>query len=72
MNAPFKYAHAADADTIVADNGNIVRIVGINGVQITSTKELNSELIRGADRSSIVLSVARGRYVYNLTFPMSL
>ena len=25
---------------------------------------------RGAERSSIVLSVARGRYVYNLTFPM--
>ena len=45
-------------------------IVGINGVEVTATKDLNSELIRGADRSSIVLSVARGRYVYNLTFPM--
>jgi serine protease Do len=45
-------------------------IVGINGIEIASTKDLNSELIRGADRSSIVLSVARGRYIYNLTFPM--
>ena len=45
-------------------------IVAVNGVEITSTRELNTELIRGADRSSIVLSVARGRYVYNVTFPM--
>jgi S1-C subfamily serine protease len=45
-------------------------IVGINGVEVSSTRELNTELIRGADRSSIVLSVARGRYIYNLTFPM--
>jgi serine protease Do len=47
-------------------------IVGINGREIASTTEANTELIRGADRSSIVLSVARGRYVYNLTFPMGL
>jgi hypothetical protein len=26
--------------------------------------------MKAADRSAIVLSVARGRYVYNLTFPM--
>ncbi|HEX8172698.1 MAG TPA: trypsin-like peptidase domain-containing protein [Thermoanaerobaculia bacterium] len=47
-------------------------IVGVNGAEITTTRELNTELIRGAERSSIVLSVARGRYVYNLTFPMGL
>ena len=45
-------------------------IVAVNGTEVTSTKDLNSELVRGAERSSIVLSVARGRYVYNLTFPM--
>jgi serine protease Do len=45
-------------------------IVGINGTEVKSTRDLNTELIRGADRSSIVLSVARGRFVYNLTFPM--
>ena len=47
-------------------------IVGVNGVEVRSTKELNAELIRSAERSSIVLSVARDRYVYNLTFPMGL
>jgi serine protease Do len=45
-------------------------IVGVNGVEVRSTKQLNDELIRNADRSSIVLSVARGQYIYNLTFPM--
>jgi serine protease Do len=45
-------------------------IVGVNGAEVTSTKALNTEVMRGAERSSIVLSVARGRYVYNLTFPM--
>jgi Do/DeqQ family serine protease len=45
-------------------------IVAVNGAEVTSTRDLNTELIRGAERSSIVLSVARGRFVYNLTFPM--
>jgi serine protease Do len=45
-------------------------IVAVNGTEIGATKDLNSELMRGADRSSIVLSVARGRYIYNVTFPM--
>jgi len=45
-------------------------VVAVNGTEIGSTKDLNAELIRGADRSSIVLSIARGRYIYNLTFPM--
>jgi serine protease Do len=47
-------------------------IVGINGVEVSSSKDLNTELIRSADRSSIVLSVARGRFVYNLPFPMGI
>jgi serine protease Do len=45
-------------------------IVGVNGAEVRSTRELNHELIKSAERSSIVLSVARGRYIYNLTFPM--
>ena len=45
-------------------------IVAINGGEIHSTVELNNEIVKSAERSSIVLSVARGRYVYNLTFPM--
>jgi serine protease Do len=47
-------------------------IVGVNGVEVQSTKELNDALTDAVDRSSIVLSVARGQYVYNLTFPMGL
>ncbi len=45
-------------------------IVAVNGSEVKSTRDLNTELIRGVERSSIVLSVARGRFVYNLTFPM--
>jgi serine protease Do len=47
-------------------------IVEINGTEVSTTRELNAELVRSAERSSVVLSVARGRYVYNLTFPMGL
>ncbi|HSP16011.1 MAG TPA: trypsin-like peptidase domain-containing protein [Thermoanaerobaculia bacterium] len=45
-------------------------VVGVNGVEVNSTRQLNDELVKSAERSSIVLSVARGRFVYNLTFPM--
>jgi serine protease Do len=45
-------------------------IVGVNGTEVHKTRELNDELVKAADRSSIVLSVARDRYVYNLAFPM--
>ncbi|MEO8036810.1 MAG: trypsin-like peptidase domain-containing protein [Acidobacteriota bacterium] len=47
-------------------------VVGVNGVEVRSTKQLNDEVIKAADRSSIVLSVARGQFVYNLTFPMGM
>jgi serine protease Do len=45
-------------------------IVGVNGTEVSDTRQLNSQLIAGAERSSIVLTVARGRYAYNVTFPM--
>ncbi|HEX7832472.1 MAG TPA: trypsin-like peptidase domain-containing protein [Thermoanaerobaculia bacterium] len=45
-------------------------IVAVNNVEVKDTRTANSEMMRGADRSSIVLSVRRGRYVYALTFPM--
>jgi serine protease Do len=45
-------------------------IVGVNGIETQTVDQLNQQLTRSAERSSIVLSVARGRYVYNLTFPM--
>jgi serine protease Do len=46
-------------------------IVGINGNEVRSVSDLNNELTKSADRSSIVLDVARGRYIYSLTFPMA-
>jgi serine protease Do len=45
-------------------------IVGVNGTRVRSVRELNDEVMKGADRSSIVLSVERAPYVYNVTFPM--
>ena len=47
-------------------------IVGVNGTEVRSVRALNDELIKAAERSSIVLSVARGRFVYNLTYPMGI
>jgi Do/DeqQ family serine protease len=46
-------------------------IVGVNGTEVASVNDLNRELTRSVERSSIVLSVARGRFVYSLTFPMA-
>jgi len=46
-------------------------IVGINGNEVRSVDELNAALTNSADRSSIVLDVARGRFIYSLTFPMA-
>jgi serine protease Do len=45
-------------------------IVGVNGVEVTSLARLNDELARSTERSSVVLDVARGRFIYSLTFPM--
>jgi serine protease Do len=47
-------------------------VVGVNGTEVRSTKDLNDQLRQASERSSFVLSIARDRYVYNLTFPMSL
>jgi serine protease Do len=47
-------------------------IVGVNGVQVSSTKQLNDELTKAADRSSFVLDVTHGGAIYGLTFPMGL
>jgi len=46
-------------------------IVGVNGNEVKNVKELNNELTDSVERSSVVLSVERGRFIYSLTFPMS-
>ncbi len=63
-------ASGSRAAEIGLQSGDV--IVDINGVEVNSTLDANTQVIRGADRSSIVLSVQRGRYVYSLTFPMGL
>ncbi len=46
-------------------------IVGVNGNEVKNVKELDDELTDSVERSSVVLSVERGRFIYSLTFPMS-
>ena len=46
-------------------------IVAVNGNEIASSQDLNNALISSTERSSVVLDVARGRFIYSLTFPMS-
>lgn len=45
-------------------------IVGVNGIELRSVDDLNRELMKATDRSSIVLQVARGRFIYSLSFPL--
>jgi len=61
-------ARGSRSENIGLARGDV--IVGVNGVEISSVKDLNQALTQSAERSSIVLQVARGRYIYSLTFPM--
>jgi S1-C subfamily serine protease len=45
-------------------------IVGVNGVELRSLDQLDDEILKGSDRSSIVLQIARGRFIYSLSFPL--
>ncbi len=45
-------------------------ILGANGQQIDSTEALGREVLRGLDRGGLLLAVQRGRWVYNLDFPL--
>ena len=61
-------ARNSRSETIGLARGDV--IVGVNGAEIASVKDLNQALTQSAERSSVVLQVARGRYIYSLTFPM--
>ncbi|MEA2599766.1 MAG: serine protease Do [Acidobacteriota bacterium] len=45
-------------------------ILGANGQQTGSAELLGREVLRGLDRGSLLLAVQRGRWVYNLDFPL--
>jgi Do/DeqQ family serine protease len=61
-------ASGSRSESIGLARGDV--IVGVNNVDVSSVKDLNQALTQSAERSSIVLQVARGRYIYSLTFPM--
>jgi len=61
-------ARNSRAERIGVSSGDV--IVGVNGVEVTSTRQLNDELTKAADRSSFVLDVLHGGAIYGLTFPM--
>ena len=61
-------ARGSRSENIGLTRGDVV--VGVNGAEIASVKDLNQALTQSAERSSVVLQVARGRYIYSLTFPM--
>jgi len=61
-------ARGSRGETIGIQPGDT--IVGVNGIETQTINDLNQELTRSAERSSIVLSIARGRFIYNLTFPL--
>jgi S1-C subfamily serine protease len=61
-------ARGSRGENIGLQQGDV--IVGVNGAEVASVKALNQALTQSAERSSVVLQVARGRYIYSLTFPM--
>ncbi|HEY5610761.1 MAG TPA: PDZ domain-containing protein, partial [Thermoanaerobaculia bacterium] len=63
-------ARGSRAEQIGLQEGD--RIVGVNGIELRSLRDLDAELVKSADRPSFVVSVARGRYIYTLTFPLGI
>ena len=46
-------------------------VVGVNGVEVTSVKQLNDEVSKAVERSAFILDIAHGGTIYELTFPMA-
>ncbi len=63
-------ARASRAADIGLQAGDL--IVGVGGTKVSSTEQLDGLVIQSADRSSLVLNIARGRYIYTLSFPMGI
>ena len=46
------------------------RILAANGHEVADPEALGREVLRGYDRGGVLLVVQRGRYAYNLSFPL--
>ena len=46
------------------------RILAANGHEVAEPEALGREVLRGYDRGGVLLVVQRGRYAYNLSFPL--
>jgi serine protease Do len=56
------------ADRTGLEPGDI--ILGANGHEVTKLDQLGEEVLRGYDRGGLPLVVQRGRFAYNLEFPL--
>jgi serine protease Do len=45
-------------------------ILGANGQEVKKLDDLGREVLRGIERGGLLLAVQRGRFVYNLDFPL--
>ena len=45
-------------------------VLGANGQEVSGEEDLGREVLRGLERGGLLLAVQRGRYVYNLDFPL--
>ncbi|HVT15912.1 MAG TPA: trypsin-like peptidase domain-containing protein [Thermoanaerobaculia bacterium] len=45
-------------------------VLGANGQRVSTTEELSREVLRGLERGGLLLAIERGRFVYNLDFPL--
>ncbi|HEX5759824.1 MAG TPA: trypsin-like peptidase domain-containing protein [Thermoanaerobaculia bacterium] len=45
-------------------------VLGANGQRVATAEALGNEVLRGLDRGGLLLAVRRGRFVYNLDFPL--
>ncbi len=50
------------------DTGDVV--LGANGNEVADAEALGREVLRGFDRGGLLLVVQRGRFAYNLSFPL--
>jgi S1-C subfamily serine protease len=46
------------------------RVIGANGQRLRDAEALGHEVLRALDRGGLLLVVQRGRYAYNLNFPL--